>query len=176
MRERYDAFTEALLHETQALVVGGPADPDTVVGPLIDERNADRVRLWIDEAIAGGAKLLTGNERRGNVITPTLLTETDVSMRVECEEVFGPVATLASVDSLGEAIERTNASRFGLQAGIFTNDIRNIGQNTSSYVLACAKSFCSQATVIRIRYTSPISTSWTSSSGASSTSVSASHR
>jgi acyl-CoA reductase-like NAD-dependent aldehyde dehydrogenase len=128
VRERYEAFAEALLHETRTLAIGDPNDPTTVVGPVIDERNAERVSAWIAEALAGGAKLLCGNERHGNVISPTLLTATDASMRVECDEVFGPVATLASVDSLDEAIERTNASRFGLQAGIFTNDIRNIGR------------------------------------------------
>jgi len=127
-RARYEEFVAALLRETEALAVGDPNDAATVVGPLIDDRNADRVSAWVDEAVAGGARLLCGNERRGNVISPTLLTETKPSMRVECEEVFGPVATVAVVDSLDEAVDRTNASRFGLQAGIFTHDVRNIGR------------------------------------------------
>jgi glyceraldehyde-3-phosphate dehydrogenase (NADP+) len=127
LRSCYDAFVEAFLRETDALGVGDPSLEDTIVGPIIDERSADRIMSWIGEAVAGGAKVLRGNERRGSVISPTVLTEVDATMKVECEEVFGPVVTLAACDTLAEAIARVNATRYGLQAGIFTNDVRSIG-------------------------------------------------
>jgi acyl-CoA reductase-like NAD-dependent aldehyde dehydrogenase len=125
---RYDEFLALLLAEIDALVVGDPADEATVVGPVIDEVSAKRIQAWISEATASGAHLLRGSPRNGTLIAPALLTETTPSMKVECEEIFGPVATIARVASLDEAIERTNATRYGLQAGVFTNDVRTIGK------------------------------------------------
>lgn len=128
MRSRYDEFRARLLRETAALRCGDPADPDVSVGPVIDERSADRICAWIEEARAAGARVLCGNTREGNVIAPTLLEDTTADMRVECEEIFGPVATIAPVDSLDDAFALVNASRFGLQAGIFTHDVRIIAR------------------------------------------------
>jgi acyl-CoA reductase-like NAD-dependent aldehyde dehydrogenase len=127
-RARYDAFLTLMLREIDALAVGDPDDERTIVGPVIDERSADRIEAWIAEAVAGGARILRGGERAGTLIAPTLLADTQPEMRVECEEIFGPVATISPVDSLDEAIARTNASRYGLQAGVFTNDVRAIGK------------------------------------------------
>jgi glyceraldehyde-3-phosphate dehydrogenase (NADP+) len=124
----YDAFVERLVLHIDALHVGDPNDETTVVGPVIDEGNALRIQTWIDDAVAAGARVLRGGERRGTLLPPTLLTDTAPEMRVECEEVFGPVATISRVASLDEAIERTNSTRYGLQAGVFTNDVRSIGQ------------------------------------------------
>ncbi|MHB8147332.1 MAG: aldehyde dehydrogenase family protein [Vulcanimicrobiaceae bacterium] len=126
MRDRYEAFEAAFLRETRALKAGDPNDAQTMVGPVIDARSADRIAAWIAEALAGGARVLCGNTRQGNVLDPTILEGTQPSMRVECEEIFGPVATLCAVDSIEEAFDRTNATRFGLQAGIFTHDVRTI--------------------------------------------------
>jgi acyl-CoA reductase-like NAD-dependent aldehyde dehydrogenase len=128
VRSRYEAFVHAILREMDALRFGDPSDEATIVGPVIDDRSADRIAEWIDEAVAGGARVLRGGARRGRLIPPTLLAGTTDAMKVECEEIFGPVATLTPVDSLEEAIERTNASRYGLQAGVFTNDVRVIGR------------------------------------------------
>ena len=128
VRERYDAFVKLLLDEIAQLEVGDPALESTVVGPLIDSDAAQRVAAWVDEARAAGAKVLLDGKRDGNVIGPTLLAETKPEMKVECEEVFGPVATIAAVASADEAITRTNESRYGLQAGIFTYDIRTIAK------------------------------------------------
>lgn len=125
-QELYDRFRDELLREIAALKCGDPSDPRVVAGPVIDAASADRIMAWIAEAEAAGARVACGNRREGNVIAPTLLEETDAQMRVESDEVFGPVATLAPVASLDEAIARTNASRFGLQAGVFTNDMRAI--------------------------------------------------
>ncbi len=127
-RERYDAFLTLLLEETAKLKAGDPSDDDTIVGPLIDTAAADRVQAWIAQAIAGGAKLLCGGSRDRDVIAPTLLAETTPAMMVECEEVFGPVATVAPIEDLDDGIARTNASRYGLQAGVFTHDVRAIGR------------------------------------------------
>lgn len=127
VRDRYEAFVKLLLDEIAQLGVGDPALESTFVGPLIDGANAQRVAAWIDEARAGGATVHLDGKREGNVIGPVLLADTKHSMKVESEEVFGPVATIAPVDSLDEAIARTNDTRYGLQAGVFTNDIRAIG-------------------------------------------------
>ncbi|MDE2481116.1 MAG: aldehyde dehydrogenase family protein [bacterium] len=127
-RSRYDAFLERLLAETAHLKAGDPSDDDTIVGPLIDTAAADRVERWIREALAGGATLLAGGTRARDVIAPTLLADTTPDMLVECEEIFGPVTTIVAVDDLDAGIARANASRYGLQAGVFTNDVRAIAR------------------------------------------------
>jgi acyl-CoA reductase-like NAD-dependent aldehyde dehydrogenase len=126
-RAVYDAFLPRLLDEIAALAVGDPMDESTIVGPVIDDRSAERIAAWIDEATAGGAHMLAGKRRDGRLIYPTLLTQTQPAMKVECEEIFGPVATIVAVDGLDQGIERINASRYGLQAGVFTTDVRIIG-------------------------------------------------
>jgi acyl-CoA reductase-like NAD-dependent aldehyde dehydrogenase len=127
-RTVYDRFADLYRRETDALGVGDPADAATVVGPMIDTVAADRVMAWIDEAARGGARLVTGGARNGNVVTPTILTDTQTGMKVESEEIFGPVATIAPVDSIDEAFRRVNDTRYGLQAGVFTFDVRIIAK------------------------------------------------
>ena len=127
LRGCYDAFVKAFLAETDALGVGDPSLEDTIVGPIIDERSVDRIMSWVEEAVAGGATVLRGNGRSGSVISPTVLTNVSRTMKVESEEIFGPVVTLAPCDTLEEAIAHANDTRYGLQAGIFTNDVRTIG-------------------------------------------------
>ena len=105
------------------LAYGDPEDPDTVVGPLISEREAIRIERWIGEAVAAGARLLTGGRRDGAVIAPTLLTDIDPGMKVGGCEIFGPVVCLMPFDTLDEAIERVNSTPFGLASGIFTQRI-----------------------------------------------------
>ncbi len=126
-RERYEDFLALLLAEIGKIAVGDPNDEATVVGPVIDDRSAERIATWIDEAVAGGAVQLYGKPREGRLIYPTLLANVKSSMKVSCEEIFGPVSTLASVDSLEEGIARVNDTRYGLQAGVFTTDVRTIG-------------------------------------------------
>jgi acyl-CoA reductase-like NAD-dependent aldehyde dehydrogenase len=120
------AFQEALLAEVRALKVGDPRDPTTVVGPLIDDAAADRVESWIAEARKGGAKVLQEGPRRGRIIAPTVLSGAPKDAKVSCEEIFGPVLLLDSFARFDEAIDRVNAGRFGLQASIFTRDVRRI--------------------------------------------------
>jgi acyl-CoA reductase-like NAD-dependent aldehyde dehydrogenase len=127
-RDVYDRFAELYRKETKALGVGDPAQGTTVVGPLIDTANADRIESWIGEAVKEGATVVAGGVRRGNIIEPTILTGTKPAMKVEAEEVFGPVATLTPVDSIDEAFARVNETRYGLQAGVFTFDVRIVAK------------------------------------------------
>jgi succinate-semialdehyde dehydrogenase/glutarate-semialdehyde dehydrogenase len=104
------------------LPYGDPYDPKTVVGPLISEKEAIRVEQWIAEALAKGAKCLAGGgPRQGAVVPPVLLANIDDSMKLGCQEVFGPVVCILPFDTLDQAIARVNATPYGLAAGIFTN-------------------------------------------------------
>lgn len=125
-REIHGAFVHAFLDATKALVVGDPRDEKTVLGPLIDAAAADRVESWIQEASENGARVLYGGVRKGNIIGPTILSGVRSTDKVFCREVFGPVVTLHSFDTIEEAVAGINNSSFGLQAGIFSNDLRNI--------------------------------------------------
>ena len=127
----YDDFVARLQPKVEALVTGDPLDPATQVGPVIDPPNRDRIIEWVKEAVGNGAKLLAGgNTDESGLLRPTLLGDVDLDMKVACEEVFGPVVTLARVRDLDEAVERANGTRYGLQAGIFTSNISTALQAT----------------------------------------------
>lgn len=120
-----DQFIERLVANVEKLKVGDPADDSTDVGPLITPGDRDRVKEWIDEAAAGGAKILTGGELvdEGRCLAPTLIEGPSRQDKVWCEEIFGPVATIDRFSDFEEALARANDSRFGLQAGVFTRDV-----------------------------------------------------
>ncbi len=120
-----DAFTERLVANARALRVGDPLDPETDVGPLISPGDRDRVKEWIDEAVAAGAELLSGGELvdEGRCLAPTLLGAPPREAKVWCEEIFGPVATIDRYADFEAALAMANDSKFGLQAGVFTRDI-----------------------------------------------------
>ncbi len=122
-----EAFTERLVANVEQLVVGDPLDDETDVGPLITPDDRDRVKEWVDEAVAGGAELLSGGELvdEGRCLAPTILRSPTKEAKVWCEEIFGPVATLDTFGSFEEALEMANDSKFGLQAGVFTRSIEN---------------------------------------------------
>jgi acyl-CoA reductase-like NAD-dependent aldehyde dehydrogenase len=122
----YDKFVAALIPRVQKLKVGDVLDENTDVGPLISEAAARRNVEWIEEAIHEGAQLLFGGQRNGSTVTPTVLTNTKPSMRVNCMEIFGPVVTVEKFSDYGEALDSVNRSDFGLQAGIFTRDFVRI--------------------------------------------------
>jgi acyl-CoA reductase-like NAD-dependent aldehyde dehydrogenase len=123
-RDVYDQFVEKVVKHVAALGVGDPNDDATDVGPLVDEAAARRVEAWVDEAVAAGARVLTGGTRDGASYAPTVLDDVPADAKVCAEEVFGPVVILAPVDSDDEAFAAVNASRFGLQAGVFTHDLQ----------------------------------------------------
>src|SRR5438552_17563379 len=122
-RAAYDGFLERFLPKVEALKVGDPADEETDVGPVIDEDARERILDWIEEARSAGARILTGGERDGELVRPTVIADAAPDLKVSCEEVFGPVCTVNSVGSVDEAIELANGTRYGLQAGIFTTKL-----------------------------------------------------
>ena len=120
----YPRLRDALIARATAITTGDPLLDSTGVGPLITPDDAQRVERWVKSAVAKGARLLCGGTRDGNIYTPTLLEHVPSDTELSCEEVFGPVAYLAPYRDFSEALDRVNASRFGLQAGVFTNDLR----------------------------------------------------
>jgi acyl-CoA reductase-like NAD-dependent aldehyde dehydrogenase len=124
--EIYDRFTAELVRRVEALKVGDPLDPDVDVGPVIDAGNAERIEEWLDEAKEAGAEVLTGGERENSVWRPTVLAGAPETARVCCEEVFAPLLGLTKFSDVDEAIDAAGRSEFGLQGGIFTNDVRVI--------------------------------------------------
>jgi acyl-CoA reductase-like NAD-dependent aldehyde dehydrogenase len=120
----YDAFAERFVAKVNGLKLGDPADDDTDVGPLISEQDRDRIVEWIEEAKSLGAEVLTGGTLEDGLLRPTVVAGAPPDAKVSCEEVFGPLCTLTSVESLDEAIALANGTRFGLQAGVFTSDMK----------------------------------------------------
>jgi acyl-CoA reductase-like NAD-dependent aldehyde dehydrogenase len=119
----YDDFLAMLIPAVEALKVGDPLDDDTDVATLISKAEVERVSAWIDEAVAQGATLATGGLRDDGRLLPTVLTDVDHGMKVCAQEVFGPVLSVVKARDLCEAIEISNDSEMGLQAGVFTNDL-----------------------------------------------------
>lgn len=124
--EVYEQFTAAFVSKVKALKVGDPLDEQTDVGPMVSKGEADRIESWIKEAIDAGAVLLSGGERDGNLWQPTVLANITEEMRVSCQEAFAPIVGLYRYTDVMKAIEAVGASDFGLQAGLFTNDLRLI--------------------------------------------------
>lgn len=120
----YDKLTAKIVETVSGLKNGDPRDEKTVVGPLINEAAAIRVEEWVNEAVAAGAKVLTGGKRNGSFYDPTVLADVPLTARVSCNEVFGPVMLVHKVKSLDEGIAVVNDSIFGLQTGVFTHDIQ----------------------------------------------------
>ena len=116
-RSAYDEFVQQLVPLVEALKVGDPGDEETDVGPVIDEGARERILEWIK---ASSGQVLTGGGLQGELIRPTVIANPGRDDEVSCEEVFGPVCTVTAVDSIDEAIELANGTRYGLQAGIFT--------------------------------------------------------
>jgi acyl-CoA reductase-like NAD-dependent aldehyde dehydrogenase len=119
----YDELRDRLVARTRMLVTGDPREEATFVGPMIDEKEARRLDEWIQQAVAGGAKLLCGGEREGAMLEATLLEGVDRQAALYREEAFGPVAMLSKFTDFDAALDEVNDSKFGLQAGIFTRDL-----------------------------------------------------
>ncbi|MCB1659789.1 MAG: aldehyde dehydrogenase family protein, partial [Pseudomonadales bacterium] len=119
----YQLVKEKLVAATQQLVMGDPIQENTFIGPMISEKEAQRLATWIDEAKQQGATVLCGGQRNGAMLAATLLENVPKHCALVQEEVFGPVAILSSFSDFEQALAEVNASRYGLQTGIFTRDI-----------------------------------------------------
>ena len=128
---KIDEIDNMLVKESVHEISGNPAEDTTVIGPLIDEGAAKRVEAWVQEAVNGGAKLRVGGKRQGSVVEATVLTDVTPQMKVSCQEVFGPVVTMSPYVKFEDALAGINDSPYGLQAGVFTRDIKKVFQSFS---------------------------------------------
>ncbi|MCP3738895.1 aldehyde dehydrogenase family protein [Rossellomorea sp. BNER] len=120
-----EKFIQQFIDKTSELKLGDPANLDTDVSAMISPYDADRALKWIEEAIHNGAKLVYGGENQESVLHPTVLVDVPLDQKISCEEVFAPVVHINSFQNWDEAIEKVNDSQYGLQAGIFTNNVQN---------------------------------------------------
>lgn len=118
-----ESFVKSFVERTKALKVGNPYDPATQIGPMISEGEAMRAENWVKEAEAAGAVIECGGTRNGAILHPTVVTHVTDEMKMVCEEIFAPVVGIAGYTDLDDCIRRINTSRFGLQAGIFTQSL-----------------------------------------------------
>jgi acyl-CoA reductase-like NAD-dependent aldehyde dehydrogenase len=121
----YKDFEKILLEKTKTIKAGNPFEEDTIVGPMITLKEAERVERWIKEATGGNAEILAGGSRENAVIKPTILANTISSQNVNSKEVFAPLMTLREFDNFEDAVKEVNNSDYGLQAGVFTNNMKN---------------------------------------------------
>jgi acyl-CoA reductase-like NAD-dependent aldehyde dehydrogenase len=126
-RPVFEPFVSHFLDAMVKLAIGDPEQPDTDFSVMISERHAMRIESWVDEAVGGGATLVAGGTRRGNLYAPTVLTGVRRDMKVYAQEAFAPVVVIEPFTDFKAAVDAVNASDFGLQAGIFTFDSRKIG-------------------------------------------------
>ena len=124
----FEEFTACFLQEISALTTGDPLDDSTIVGCLVNDEAADATVEVIEEAQRAGARVLCGGARTGRVVEPTLLVDAPTDGRAYTTEVFGPIVALAAYADIDEAIDQAGDSPFGLQAGLFTNDVRIINR------------------------------------------------
>ncbi|HEY9787026.1 MAG TPA: aldehyde dehydrogenase family protein [Candidatus Obscuribacterales bacterium] len=120
----YDKFLDKFVAIVKGMKVGNPLDEDTDIGPLIDDGAVEKTVTWVDKAVKGGAKLLTGGKVISNhLVEPVVLAETKSEMLVVCQEVFGPVVSVMKYGTIDDAISAMNDSQYGLQAGVFTTNL-----------------------------------------------------
>ena len=122
----WDAFVPRFLAETQRLGVGDPRKEEVLVGPVINDASADRITEWTNEAIAAGAQVLLAGKREGRLLSPSVLTQVPRHTRLYREEVFGPVTLLSKAPDFEAALAEANDGDYGLQAGVFTRDLRRV--------------------------------------------------
>jgi len=124
----YSDLIDVLGPKVAAITTGNPLDQQTKMGPMVRESDARRVGEWIDEAVAGGARLIAGGQRKGTMYAPTLLADVEPGMRVSSQELFGPAVMVSKASSIEEAIRLANDTPYGLAAGIFTESINHAMQ------------------------------------------------
>lgn len=122
--QAYDQFVKTFVEHVKNMKCGDPLDETVDVGPMIDKGSVDKTAEWIEDAVKGGAKLLAGGKKlSNNVLEPTVLVDTKHDHSVVCQEVFGPVVSVMKYKDIDEAIAKMNDSRYGLQAGVFTQNL-----------------------------------------------------
>ena len=119
----FDQFVEKFVQKSEKLVCGDPLDEKTDISALIRSKETDRALEWIDEAVNEDAKILIGAKREGNILYPTVLTNVSSHAKVSCQEAFAPLVIINKVHSVEEAVDYVNDSKYGLQAGIYTNNV-----------------------------------------------------
>jgi glyceraldehyde-3-phosphate dehydrogenase (NADP+) len=119
----YGDFLDALRPEVESIVTGNPLEESTRMGPMIRESDAIRVESWINEAVKGGGRLVTGGIRQGNLVAPTVVADVDAKERISCDELFGPAVAVTRFEDIDQAIAMANDSKYGLSAGIFTRNL-----------------------------------------------------
>ena len=119
----YDDLLASTKSKVEALTTGNPLDEKTKIGPMIHEQEAVRVEQWVQEAVRGGARVVTGGVRKGAIYTPTIVADVKPEMKVSCEELFGPAVTFTPFNVVDEALALANDSQFGLAAGVFTESV-----------------------------------------------------
>jgi glyceraldehyde-3-phosphate dehydrogenase (NADP+) len=121
--EIYGDFLDALKPRVESITTGNPLDEQSQMGPMIREQDAIRVESWIQESVSGGAILVTGGHRQGNLVTPTVVGDVETSARISREELFGPAVVVTRFDNIDQAIALANDSKYGLAAGVFTQNL-----------------------------------------------------
>ncbi len=121
----YDAFTSALVEAVKRLKVGDPLDPETDVGPVIDDKAAERIQSWVEEAVQEGGRVLVGGGRKGRLVEPTVLAAVSTDCKICSIEAFAPIVNVYAFSDFEEALARVNESAYGLQAGVFTGSLEH---------------------------------------------------
>ena len=122
----FDEWTERFVENAKKLKIGDPTNETTELSAMIDEAAAQKAQSWVTEANENGAEVLCGNELDGAILKATVVTKTSPEMRVVSEEIFAPVAVVERFSHFEQAVDAANNSKYGLQAGVFTNDLRNM--------------------------------------------------
>lgn len=124
MDELFDEFIEQFTNATKKLVIGSPLAETTDISAMINPDEQERALSWVQEAVENGAEIVTGGNIKNGVFMPTILKNVDSTLKVSCQEVFAPIVVVNNISSVEEGIAAINDSNYGLQAGIFTNDIQ----------------------------------------------------
>ena len=122
----YDSFLDKFLEYTKSLKIGDPLEEDTDIGPMINPAAVEKTKEFLREAVDGGAGILLGGHFDGNLLEPSVIINVEPAMKIYCEEAFAPVVCISSYDTFEEAVSLVDDSPYGLQCGIFTNDIKRI--------------------------------------------------
>lgn len=124
MDELFEEFIKQFTETTKQLVIGSPFDESTDISAMINPSEQERAMNWVEEAVQNGAEIVTGGITENGVFMPTILTNVSSTSKVSCQEVFAPIVVVNRISSVEEGIAAINDSNYGLQAGIFTNDIQ----------------------------------------------------